>query len=151
MGHQQFLWQFMQKGQSSYQLKRRILLVVISIRKNSDGIHLAESHVLCTCQNGCGNPERASMKTWNHPGPCRKCQSLSAVMDGCRHNSCVWCDWVDDLLSLVSVLQEEVGRLGKSEKETDLQNPSLTSWRWKQEQKTTSRGSCVFLPAGWRQ
>lgn len=31
MGHQQFLWQYMQEGQSSYQLKRRVLLMVISI------------------------------------------------------------------------------------------------------------------------
>lgn len=50
---------------------------------------------------------------------------------------------MDDLLSLVSVLHEEVGRLGKSEKETGLQNPSLTSW--KQEQKT-NQGDPRFFP-----
>lgn len=53
---------------------------------------------------------------------------------------------MDDLLSLMSALPEEVGRLEKSEKEMNLQKHSLAFWRWKQEQKTRSRGSCVFFP-----
>lgn len=88
-------------------------------------------------------------ETIQSPG-CRKYQSLSVVMDGSRHNSCVRCDQADDLLSWVSDLQEEVGRIRKSEKEMDWQNHSLTSWTWKQEQKTSERredqGDPVFFP-----
>lgn len=40
----------------------------LSQEELSHGIHPAESHVLCTHQNGCGNPERAPMKACSHPG-----------------------------------------------------------------------------------
>lgn len=40
-----------------------------SQKELSDGIHLVESYVPCTHQNGCGNPDGAPMKTCSHPGP----------------------------------------------------------------------------------
>ena len=68
---------------------------------------------------------------------CRACQSLSLVMDSSSKNSCVRCDQVDDLLSLVAELREEVERLRlirESEKEIDWWNHVLPSLRQKQEQ-----------------
>ena len=50
----------------------------------------------------------------------RECQSLSLVTDGSSEKSCMRCDQVDDLLSLVAELWQEVERLRtimESEKE----------------------------------
>jgi len=63
---------------------------------------------------------------------CRECQSLSLVTDVSGENSGVRCDWVDDLLSLVAELREEVERLRsirESEKEIDWWNHALPSLR----------------------
>lgn len=51
---------------------------------------------------------------------CRKCQSLTLLLEGSREKSCMRCDHVDNLLSLVAELEEEGERLrsvGDSEKE----------------------------------
>ncbi|KAM9663018.1 uncharacterized protein ACIBXB_016421 [Morphnus guianensis] len=53
---------------------------------------------------------------------CRECLSLSLVLEGSGDTSCVRCDQVDDLLSLVAELKEEVERLRsirECERETD--------------------------------
>jgi len=42
---------------------------------------------------------------------CRDCRSLSLVSEGSGQNACVRCDQVDDLLSLVAALKEEVEML----------------------------------------
>jgi len=42
---------------------------------------------------------------------CRECLSLALVLEGSRQKACVCCDQVDDLLSLVAELKEEVERL----------------------------------------
>jgi len=39
---------------------------------------------------------------------CTECLSLALVPDGSRDNSCVQCDQVNDLLSLVGELKEEL-------------------------------------------
>lgn len=82
---------------------------------------------------------------------CRACQSLSLGADGTSENSRVRCDQVDDLLSLVAELQQEVERLRSirvSEKETGWWNQALPSMRQKQEQppekSPRSRGSCIL-------
>ena len=42
---------------------------------------------------------------------CRECLSLSILPEGSSDNTCVRCDQLDDLLSLVVELKEEVERL----------------------------------------
>ncbi|KFQ60646.1 hypothetical protein N334_01172, partial [Pelecanus crispus] len=42
---------------------------------------------------------------------CRECLRLSLVPEGSGDGRCLWCDQVDDLLSLVAELKEEVERL----------------------------------------
>ena len=44
------------------------------------------------------------------PG-CRECLSLSILPEGSSDNTCVHCNQLDDLLSLVAELREEVERL----------------------------------------
>ena len=44
------------------------------------------------------------------PG-CRECLSLSVLLEGRSDSACVRCDQLDDLLSLVAELKEEVERL----------------------------------------
>ena len=44
------------------------------------------------------------------PG-CRECLSLSILSEGSSDNTCVCCDQLDDMLSLVAELKEEVERL----------------------------------------
>lgn len=43
---------------------------------------------------------------------CRKCQSLTLLLEGSRETDCVSCDHVDNLFSLVAELEEEGERLG---------------------------------------
>ncbi|GAB0207986.1 hypothetical protein GRJ2_003264300 [Grus japonensis] len=83
---------------------------------------------------------------------CRECQSLSLVADGSSENGCVRCDQVDDLLSLVAELHEEVERLRsirEAEREIDWWNQALPSLRQKQGQppnKTQGEGDPVSSP-----
>ena len=42
---------------------------------------------------------------------CRECLSLSVLSEGSSDNNCVCCDQLDDLISLVVELREEVERL----------------------------------------
>ena len=42
---------------------------------------------------------------------CRECQSLAAVVEGSRDRTCMRCEQVEDLLSMVAELKEEVARL----------------------------------------
>lgn len=90
-------------------------------------------YVLCTHQNGSGNPDRALKKhAAIQVSSCSECQSLSPLTDGSSENSCVRCDQVDDLLSLMVELQEEVERLRniwEPEKEIDWWNHALPSLR----------------------
>ncbi|GAB0209336.1 hypothetical protein GRJ2_003399300 [Grus japonensis] len=83
---------------------------------------------------------------------CRECQSLSLGMDGSSENGHVRCDQVDDLLSLVAELREEVERLRsirEAEKEIDWCSQALPSLRQKQGQtpdKTQDQGDPVSFP-----
>ena len=61
-------------------------------------------YVLCTRQNGCGNPDRAPMKASSHPGLRLQGVPQPFTGNGSSENSCVRCDQVDDLLSLVAEL-----------------------------------------------
>lgn len=64
---------------------------------------------------------------------CRECLSFS--LDCSRDSSCVRCDQVDDLFSLVAELQDEVERLGSvraPERAIDWWNQSLASMRQEQ-------------------
>jgi len=68
---------------------------------------------------------------------CRECLSLALVPEDSRDNCCVRCEQVNDLLSLVAELKEEVERLRsirERERETDLWSRTLPSLRqWQQE------------------
>jgi len=68
---------------------------------------------------------------------CRECLSLALVPEGSRDSSCVQCDQVNGLLSLVAELKEEVERLRnirKCEKEMDCWSHTLPSLRTRQQE-----------------
>ena len=70
---------------------------------------------------------------------CRECLSLSLVPEGSRQNSCVRCDQVDDLLSLVAEIKEKVERLRsirECEREIDWWSHALPSPRQTQRMDT---------------
>lgn len=94
-----------------------------------------------------GDPDRGPAQTWECTGlglqrvpdtgcisGC-ECQSLVLAVQGSRDNSCIRCDQVNDLLSLVADLKEEVGRLRsvrEREREIDWWSPSLAALRLRQ-------------------
>jgi len=68
---------------------------------------------------------------------CRECHQLALETGGSRRNSCVRCYQVDNLLSLVAELREEVDRLRsvrESEQEIDWWSHALTSLKPEQGQ-----------------
>jgi len=70
---------------------------------------------------------------------CRECLVLSLVWEGSRQNVCVHCDQVDDLLSLVAELKDEVKRLRsirECEREIDLWSHALPSPKQAQSMDT---------------
>ncbi|GAB0208697.1 hypothetical protein GRJ2_003335400 [Grus japonensis] len=70
---------------------------------------------------------------------CRECLSLALAGDGSSEIGCLRCDQVDDLLSLVAELREEVERLRsirEAEREIDWWSQALPSLRQKQGQLT---------------
>ncbi|GAB0208855.1 hypothetical protein GRJ2_003351200 [Grus japonensis] len=70
---------------------------------------------------------------------CRECLSLALAEDGSSEIGCLRCDQVDDLLSLVAELREEVERLRsirEAEREIDWWSQALPSLRQKQGQLT---------------
>jgi len=69
---------------------------------------------------------------------CRECLSMVLVPEDSRDNSCVLCDQVDDLLSLVAELKEEVERLRsirECEREIDWWSCTLQSLRPRQQEE----------------
>ncbi|GAB0203337.1 zinc finger protein 462-like [Grus japonensis] len=65
------------------------------------------------------------------PGTAWECLSLSLGLEGSRDNSCLRCDQVDDLLSLVAELKEEVERLAVMKLQREVQKRSKgTSGHW---------------------
>jgi len=63
---------------------------------------------------------------------CRECLSLALVPEDSRDNGCVQCEQVNDLLSLVAKLKEEVERLRsiwERERKIDCWSRSLPSLR----------------------
>jgi len=68
---------------------------------------------------------------------CRECLSLALTPEDSRDNSCVQCDQVNDLLSLVSELKEEVERLRsiwECERDIDWWSCTLPSLRPRQQE-----------------
>ncbi|XP_009470361.1 PREDICTED: death-associated protein 1 [Nipponia nippon] len=79
---------------------------------------------------------------------CRECQGLALVTGYCRDNTCVRCEQVEDLLSMVAELKEEVARLRsirECERETDWWSRSLPSLRRPCQTEASSEGE-VPLP-----
>ncbi|KFR02209.1 hypothetical protein Y956_05133, partial [Nipponia nippon] len=73
---------------------------------------------------------------------CRECQSLALVMEGSRDTTCVRCEQVGDLLSMVAELKEEVARLRsirECEREINWWSHPLPSLR-RARQMEASRG-----------
>jgi len=67
---------------------------------------------------------------------CRECLSLALVLEDSRDNGCVRCKQVNDLLSLVAELKEEVQRLRsirECEREIDWWSRILPSLRQRQQ------------------
>ena len=63
---------------------------------------------------------------------CRECLSLLLPGEGSRDSTCVRCEQVDELLSLVVELKEEVQRLRtirECERETDWWSDLMVCWR----------------------
>ncbi|GAB0179489.1 hypothetical protein GRJ2_000414200 [Grus japonensis] len=83
---------------------------------------------------------------------CRECLSLALAGEGSSEIGCLRCDQVDDLLSLVAELREEVERLRsirEAEREIDWWSQALPSLRQKQGQLTDqsqSEGDPVSSP-----
>lgn len=70
----------------------------------------------CAHQKGCGNPEGATTKARRvQVLVCRVCQSLVLLSKGSTDNSCMRCNQVNDLLSLVAELRDEVEILSVSD------------------------------------
>jgi len=68
---------------------------------------------------------------------CRECLSLALVPEDSRDNGCVRCEQVNDLLSLVAELKEEVERLRsirECEREIDWWSRTLPSLRQRQQE-----------------
>jgi len=68
---------------------------------------------------------------------CRECLSLALVPEDSRNNCCVRCNGVNDLLSLVAELKEEVERwrnIWECEREIDWWSRTLPSLRPRQQQ-----------------
>jgi len=65
---------------------------------------------------------------------CRECLSLALVPEGSRDNGCVRCDQINDLLSLVAELKEEVERLRECESEINWWSCTLPSLRPRQQE-----------------
>lgn len=66
---------------------------------------------------------------------CSECQSLALAVQWDEDNTCVRCDQVNDLLSLVADLKEEVERLRRireCEREIDCWSQSLPALRLRQ-------------------
>ncbi|GAB0205185.1 hypothetical protein GRJ2_002984100 [Grus japonensis] len=83
---------------------------------------------------------------------CRECLSLALAGEGSSEIGCLRCDQVDDLLSLVAELREEVERLRsirEADREIDWWSQALPSLRQKQGQLTDqsqSEGDPVSSP-----
>ncbi|GAB0178621.1 hypothetical protein GRJ2_000327400 [Grus japonensis] len=83
---------------------------------------------------------------------CRECLSLALAGEGTSEIGCLRCDHVDDLLSLVAELREEVERLRsirEAEREIDWWSQTLPSLKQKQGQLTDqsqSEGDPVSSP-----
>ena len=72
------------------------------------GLHSRQNHH----QKERGDPDGAATQTCSSPGPgLQTCLSLSILSEGTSDNTRVPCDQLDDLLSLVVELKEEVERL----------------------------------------
>jgi len=74
---------------------------------------------------------------------CRECLSLVLVPEDSRNNSCVWCDEVNDLLSLMAELKEELERLRsirECEREIDWWSHFLASPRPRQQEAAPQEG-----------
>ena len=87
---------------------------------------------------------------------CRVCLRFLLVSEGSSENSCGRCTQVEELLSLVAELREEVYRLRsiqESEKEIDWWNHTLPSLEQKCQLGIThdKGGSCTLSPQGRRQ
>jgi len=68
---------------------------------------------------------------------CRECLSLALVPEDSRDNSCVRCEQVNDPLSLVAELKEEVERLRnirECEREINWWSRTLPSLRQRQQE-----------------
>jgi len=68
---------------------------------------------------------------------CRECLSLALVLEDSRDNCCVWCEQVNDLLSVVAELKEEVERLSsirECDREIDWWSHTLPYLRQRQQE-----------------
>ena len=80
---------------------------------------------------------------------CRECQGLALMMEGCRDNIGMRCEQVEDLLSMVAELKEEVTRLRtirECKREIDWWSHSLPSLR-RAHQLEASREGEAPLPS----
>ncbi|NXS98382.1 MAP1B protein, partial [Jacana jacana] len=99
------------------------------------------------CSKSCGDSDRGPMQRVGvQASGCRECRSLAHAMRGSGDNTCVRCDQVNDLLSWVAELQDEVERLRsirECEREIDWSTHSLReSEQAKAPYKPGSRRGC---------
>lgn len=75
--------------------------------KSSCGLHLVESSGKKECDDSECPPENVAVQV----SSCSKCLSLLLLMTGGKNSTCVRCEQMDDLLSMVAKLKEEVEKL----------------------------------------
>jgi len=137
MGKQDVAWQFMQAGQAGRtlrlgQLPGEIQLVVINFSAKRDRAMVSTWLKAVTRQNVVTQTELPHKQAPVQVSGCRECLSLSLVLKSRRQNTCVRCDHVDNLISLVAELKEQLERLRnirECEREIDWWKHALPSPR----------------------
>jgi len=90
-------------------------------RSGHNGVHPGENHgnsKLCTYLDWCSFSDRAAVGTRGHPDV-RLCPTLTPGWDGSRGRTGGRCAQVEQLLLLVTEVQEEMSRLREGVQERD--------------------------------
>ncbi|GAB0204880.1 mitochondrial enolase superfamily member 1 [Grus japonensis] len=113
---QQFAQQFVQAGrvgrmQSPSTLKRPARLTAITLPEALDLAMVSTRLKAVARKNMVTQTDRPRKHAAVQVSGCRECLSLSLLLEGSGHTTCVRCEQVGDLLSMVAELKEEVERL----------------------------------------
>jgi len=139
---QQFAWQFVQVGRAGKAWGQGTVPLLetqlVNITLPGDILAMVSTCRKTVARRSMGTQTEVLHKhTAVQVSGCRECLSLALVPEDSRDNGCVECDQVNDLLSLVVELKEEVERLRsirESESEIDWWSRTLPSLRPRQQE-----------------